>query len=565
MILVEEKKTSKIPGLTSLYVSFPYHKELNEIIKQCSPANFDKKTSQWEIPITRLSKFINQAYKYDEIELHLLEDKKTHTEKSIQLLDYKTTPYEYQKEGILYGLNHEKWLLLDQPGLGKTLQMIYLAEELKSRNEIEHCLIICGINTLKVNWEKEIQKHSSLHCKILGKRKTRSGKVYYGSIADRVKDLKNPIDEFFVIVNIETIRSNDIIKQLKSGKNKFDMIVVDEMHVCKSPTSQQSHNLLKLTNAKYRIGLTGTPILNSPLDAYIPLKWTGNDNSTYTNFKAQYCMFGGMFNNEIVGFKNIEPLKEQLESCSLRRTKDLLDLPEKTIINEVLDMEPEQEVFYQNIVNGVVEQVDKVHLSTSNLLAMVTRLRQATACPSILTSENISSIKIKRCIELVDEIVSNDNKVVVFSVFKEPLNQLLRHLDKYNPLLCTGDVPDSEISSSIDTFQNDDEHKVILCTTSKMGTGITLNRASYAIFIDTPWTSGVTEQCEDRIHRIGSKQPVFIYRLHCNSTFDMRVKQIVDNKEAIGDYIVDNIQDQKTVDLIRSMILELQNSNEDNL
>lgn len=565
MILVEEKKTSKIPGLTSLYVSFPYNKELVEIIKQCYPANFNKKTSQWEIPITRLSKFINQAYKYDEIELHLLKDKKIRKEKSIQLLDYKTIPYEYQKEGILYGLQHERWLLLDQPGLGKTLQMIYLAEELKSRNEIEHCLIICGINTLKVNWEKEIQKHSSLDCKILGKRKTRSGKVYYGSIADRVEDLKNPIDEFFVIVNIETIRSNDIVKQLKSGKNRFDMIVVDEMHVCKSPTSQQSHNLLKLTSAKYRIGLTGTPILNSPLDAYIPLRWTGNDNSTYTNFKSQYCMFGGMFNNEIIGFKNIEPLKEQLESCSLRRTKDLLDLPEKTIINEVLDMEPEQDVFYQNIVNGVAEQVDKVHLSTSNLLAMVTRLRQATACPSILTSDSISSIKIKRCIELIDEIISNDNKVVVFSVFKEPLNQLLTHLDKYNPLLCTGDVSDSEISNNIDVFQNDDEHKVILCTTSKMGTGITLNRASYAIFVDTPWTSGVTEQCEDRIHRIGSKKSVFIYRLHCNNTFDMRVKQIVDNKEAIGDYIVDNIQDQKTVDLIRSMILELQNSNEDNL
>ena len=232
MILVEEKKTSKIPGLTSLYVSFPYHKELVEIIKQCSPANFNKKTSQWEIPITRLSKFINQAYKYDEIELHLLKDKKPNKEKSIHLLDYKTTPYEYQKEGILYGLQHERWLLLDQPGLGKTLQMIYLAEELKSRNEIEHCLIICGINTLKVNWEKEIQKHSSLDCKILGKRKTRKGKVYYGSIADRVEDLKNPIDEFFVIVNIETIRSNDIIKQLKSGKNKFDMIVVDEIHTC---------------------------------------------------------------------------------------------------------------------------------------------------------------------------------------------------------------------------------------------------------------------------------------------------------------------------------------------
>ena len=90
-----------------------------------------------------------------------------------------------------------------------------------------------------------------------------------------------------------------------------------------------------------------------------------------------------------------------------------------------------------------------------------------------------------------------------------------------------------------------------------MGTGITLNAASYAIFIDSPWTSGMSEQSEDRIHRIGSSNSVFIYKLYCNYTFDLRVKQIIDNKEAIGDYIVDNKKDEKTISLLRNLIDEL--------
>lgn len=145
-------------------------------------------------------------------------------------------------------------------------------------------------------------------------------------------------------------------------------------------------------------------------------------------------------------------------------------------------------------------------------------------------------------------------KVVVFSLFKEPLNQLYNKLTKYKPLLCTGDVSDIDISKNINLFQTNSEYKVILCTHSKMGTGVTLNAASYSIFIDSPWTAGMSEQSEDRIHRIGSKKPVFIYKLYCNNTFDMRVKEIVENKQALGDYLIDNKRDQKTLEVLKKLL-----------
>ena len=557
MIKIEERIQQKIPGKTTLFVSFPYSKELVDIIKTCTPCNYDKKSFTWEIPTTRLSKFVNMARSYDSVELSLMKPKISKPDKDFDIGPFKTTPYKYQVEGIQYGLNHDNWLLLDAPGLGKTLQMICLAEERKKRNNIEHCLIVCGLNTLKTNWEKEIHKHSNLDCVILGKKVNRKGKVYYGSIADRLEQLKQPIKEFFVIMNVETLRDKKILAELKKGINKFDMVVFDELHVCKSNTSQQGKNLLAFTSAKYKVGLTGTPILNNPTDAYVPLKWIGEEKASASNFRYQYCEYGGPFGNEFIQYKNIDVLKEQLSSCSLRRTKDLLDLPPKTIIDEFLDMSDKQQTFYDNIVAGVVDEVDKVTIRTTNLLALVARLRQATACPSILTTEQIPSVKLDRCHELVEELVASGNKVVVFSTFKQTLYELEQRLAGYSPLLCTGDITDDVISANIDAFQTDPSKTVMLATHQKMGTGHTLTAASYAIFIDTPFTEGAFQQACDRIHRIGSKDPVFIYNLICNQSFDERVHSIVQGKAAVSDYIVDDKLDERTLDLLRKYIKEL--------
>ena len=542
MIKIDERQTNKLPGKTSLFISFKYNPLIIEIIKQCDVSTYDKKSFEWEVPNTSLSYLLERLSEIDDVELNLLQDEVSVEPKPVVLNDddYITKPYQYQLDGIKFGIEHNKWLLLDAPGLGKTLQVIYIAQELKQRKNIEHCLIICGVNTLKNNWKNEVLKHSNLSCKILGERVNRKGKTVIGSVNDRLEDLKSPIDEFFVITNIETLRNNDIIKELKSNKNnKFDMIVVDELHTAKSSTSQQGKNLLKL-KADYQIGLTGTILMNSPMDVYVPLKWIDAERSTLTNFKFYYCNLTGQFNNILLGYKNINVLKDMLESVSLRRTKDLIDLPEKNVITEYVDMNDKQKDFYDNIKQGIIEQVDKVHMSTSSLLAMVSRLRQATACPRILTTEQINSSKIDRAEDLSRQILENGDKVVIFSTFKDTLKQLYEQLNDLTPIVCTGDMKDEEVACNIDKFQNDSSCKVMLATWQKMGTGITLTAASYAIFIDTPWTQAVFQQAQDRIHRIGSKKPVFIYNLVCRDTVDERVLELVEDKGAMSDYIVDD-------------------------
>lgn len=557
MIKIVEKTTRKLPGITSLFVSFDYNKNIVDNIKSLNDCIFHSDTKEWEVPLTVLTELLDRLCCFDELDITF---EKTQEKEFIDytLMEYKTKPFDYQRAGIEFGLNTNSWLLLDDPGLGKSLQLIYLAQELRNRENIEHCLIICGINSLKTNWKSEIEKHSQLDCMILGQRINRKGNLVIDGIQARLEQLKNPIKEFFVITNVETLRSKPILEELRKSKiNKFEIVFIDEIHKLKSSSSTQGNNLLKLTNSKYKVGATGTLLLNSPLDCYVPLKWIGVEKANFSTFRNYYCTFGGAFNNEITGYRNLDVLKDQIEQNSLRRKKDILGLPPKVIIPEFLDMSPEQEVFYNKIKQGVVEAADKVQLRTTNLLSLCGRLRQATACPSILTTENIPSAKLDRAEDLIDQIVSSGSKVVVFSTFKETVYQLSKRVSKYGVVIGTGDQDDQEYERAKILFQNDPDVHVFIGTHQKSGTGITLTAANYLIFIDTPWTYSDTQQCEDRIHRIGTNNTTFIYHLITKNTIDERVNEIIHDKAAIADYVVDDKITQSGLNSLRKYIEEL--------
>ena len=561
MIIIRYSNTTHCPGDASLYVQFNYKTEYVDIVKGCQFHYYNSKLKEWEVDVTSIERLINGFCQYDDLQIIDNYQETTNLIDNLEIIDdFKTKPFPYQLDGIKYGINHDKWLLLDAPGLGKTLQIIYIAEQLYKQGKIEHCLIICGINTLKYNWQKEIEKHSQFSCRIIGEKRRKNGKVYQGSIQDRVNELKLKIDPFFVVINIETLRNDQVVKEINNGINKFDLLVVDEIHTCKSVSSQQGKNLLKLKKAKYKIGLTGTLIMNTPMDAFVPLKWIGKEKSSHSSFEYYYTKYGGLFNQEFVGYKNINILKQQLDEVSLRRRKDLIDLPEKTVIHEYIDMNDKQRQFYDNILNGIFDDIDKVNLDAAMVLAIMSRLRQATACPSCLTTINVESEKLLRTVDLCKQIIYNNDKVVVFSVFKESLRVLEKLLSEYHPLLCSGDVKDDIIQSNIEKFQTDNNSKIMLCTTHKMGTGVTLNSASYMIFVDCPWTAAECEQCEDRIHRIGSKAPVFIYYLWCNDSVDLDVKQIVEDKSMVGDYIVDTKISENFISRLKNLIEDLKNS-----
>ena len=285
MILIKENTTKKLPGETSLFVTFEYHSQIVEALKALPSYTYDKNTKTWEVPLTSLAVLLDKLCVIDDITIELLPDKADTKDKVFELQEYKTKPFDYQLDGIQFGLNHNNFLLLDAPGLGKTLTLICLAQELREKENLEHCLVICGINTLKTNWKKEIEQHSNLSCKILGERISKNGKHTIGSVAQRLEDLKSPIDEFFVVTNIETLRSDDILKELTKGKaNKFDMIVVDEIHTC----------------------FTGNTLISTEI-GQIPIEYLVNNNTLYKVLSY----------NEITGETEYKKIKNKFKNDSI--------------------------------------------------------------------------------------------------------------------------------------------------------------------------------------------------------------------------------------------------------
>lgn len=559
MIRIEERACEKLSGLSSFFISFNYNEFIISWIKQnIDLYNYNKKTKEWEICVNSLASTLDSLSVFDSIELKLLDDKKQMREQKKISLNYKLKPFKHQEEAINFGLNHDKWLLLDDMGLGKTASIIHIAEELKAQENLKHCLIICAINTLKANWKKEIKLHSNETFRVLGEKISKNGNISYSSVKERAEELLKPIDEFFIITNIETLRSDDVIEALKINKNDIQMIVCDEVHKAANKGSIQGNNFLKL-QAKYKIAATGTLLTNAPVNAYVPLKWIDVDKSTLTNFKREYCIFGGFGGHEIVGYKNIDILKEEIDNCSLRRTKEdvLKNLPKKTIIKEYVTMSDEHRKFYNNVKKGVKEECNKIVLNQNNILALVTRLRQATACPQILTTNNIISSKLERIVDLVEELILSKEKVVIFSTYKESVYELAKMLNMYNPIICTGDDKDQYIADSIEIFQKNPEKKILIATHQKLGTGVTLTAASYMIFIDTPFTAAAFNQACDRIYRIGTEKPVFIYNIICEDSIDERVADIIERKEAISNYIIDDKVDNNSLDILKDYILDL--------
>ena len=552
--ITEISPPRKISGLSSICVTFDFSQHIVDSLKTIPTFYYHKKDNVWEFPVCYLGRLLDNLTFLDQIQLKLLDVPKPdefHFGNQLKLaplnekekVSFKLTPFDHQLDAIDFGLTHEKWLLLDSMGLGKTNSIIWLAEVLKRRGLIDHCFIICGVNSLKQNWKKEIAKFSTESAVVLGEHITRTGSIRYKSIEKRAQQLKDPIEEFFVITNLESLRDDRIIEAFKKSSNKFGMIAFDEAHRAATKNSQQGTNLLKL-DAPFKVAATGTLITNNPLSAYVPLSWTSNDKSTLTTYKSQYCNFGGIQNSQVIGFKNLDILQEEIKSCSLRRTLDQVrtDMPPKTVTLELLEPEDSQRKFYEAIKDGVKEEADKIELKSANLLALTTRLRQATACPSILTTQKVSSCKVDRCIELIHELTSQGEKVVVLSVFKETLNELAAKLDQFRFSINTGDTPDAVVADNVARFQEDPTEQVFAGTWGKVGTGWTLNAASYLICLDTPYTSAMFDQGTDRIWRVNNTRPAFIRVLMCKDTIDERVQQIIEKKKELGEYLVDGTE-----------------------
>ena len=207
----------------SAFINFEYNAKIVSIIKDVVPSNrrsYDRDTQTWEIDYSILAE-LQEALSSFEWEVEN-EDIVPDTIEVDDGFTFKTKPMQHQIEGVQFGLEHSRFLLADDQGLGKTKDIIDLALIRKQAQDFKHCLIIACVNSLKWNWLEEIEKHSNETGYILGQRQMkRSGKTYIGSNADKLADIKelgtgSAIDShYFIITNIESLRSEEIAESLK--------------------------------------------------------------------------------------------------------------------------------------------------------------------------------------------------------------------------------------------------------------------------------------------------------------------------------------------------------------
>ena len=253
--ITEISPPKKISGLSSIAVTFDFNQYIVDALKTIPTFYYHKKDNIWEFPIAYLGRLLDSLTFLDEIKLSLLNTPESEQFRfgkqfnleplsEIEKVSFKMKPFDHQLEAINFGLSQEKWLLLDSMGLGKTNSIIWLAETLKRRGLIDHCFIICGVNSLKQNWKKEIAKFSTESAVVLGEYTTRTGTTRYRPMDKRAKQLLDPIEEFFVITNLESLRDDRIIEAFNKSTNKFGMIAFDEAHKAATKSSQQGTNLL---------------------------------------------------------------------------------------------------------------------------------------------------------------------------------------------------------------------------------------------------------------------------------------------------------------------------------
>ena len=576
-------------------ITFPYDPTVIDLIKQVPGRAWVPEAKKWTIPKDKLGFLINQfrgtVY---ESSLNIISDEAINVnatvDKTTQIpdidisdVDFKVkdgaAPYKHQLDFMKFAKyrqdlgNYNGFLIADEMGAGKTLELANLAIYNRKRYGYKHCLVICCVNSSKYNWKNDIEAHLKEPAYILGTRYKRNGDIRFDTGSqEKIEDLShrgiyNPKTKtaskfpYFIIMNIEGFRYRegkrfpiaDLIQRY-IDLGEISMIAIDEVHKNMSMSSLQGQAIqdIQANSLKHAMWLpmTGTPIVNKPTDLYLPLKLIGGHNfKNYYTWCLRYCIYGGYGDKEIIGYKNISELKNLLQPNMIRRLKaDILDLPPKIQYTEYIENTPYQSRLYDKISQELINKKAEI-LSSLNPTVAFMRLRQVNGSPELidntLSTESDDYIKhnakMKRLLELLEDAKERGEKTIVFSNWVEPLRTLYKFVSaRYKTCCFTGTMKSDERERHKQVFQNNPEYTVLLGTIGAAGTTHTFTAATNVIFYDEPWTPADKVQAEDRAHRIGTKSSVNIFTLISKDTVDDKVHDILYQKSSTSKFIVDN-------------------------
>ncbi|MCK4763360.1 MAG: SWIM zinc finger family protein [Candidatus Aminicenantes bacterium] len=444
---------------------------------------------------------------------------------------------EYQQRGFNWLYNNTGnglgSLIADDMGLGKTIQVLTLLLKLQEEKHLtadKRALIVVPA-TLMSNWRKEFEKFAP------GIKTF----IYHG--LDRSLKIR---DVEVIITTYGMVRS----ERAKFAKEEWLAVIIDEAQNIKNPTANQTA-AVKSLRAGIKIAMTGTPVENRLSEYWSIMDFVFEDYlGSLTAFKENYAI-------PIERFRDSESLrnfKKLTAPFVLRRVKTdrsiIDDLPEKIETDRYCNLTKEQASLYEKVVRDIEAVLDngddRSEFEKSGIIfKLMTYLKQVCNHPAQFLKKPAADVELsgksKMLMDLLEKIYLNDEKVLIFTQYKE-MGELLkemvtRELDE-EVLFLHGGVAVKKRGEMVDLFQEDRVYRTFILSLKAGGTGLNLTAANNVIHYDLWWNPAVENQATDRAFRIGQEKNVIVNRFISKGTFEEKIDEIIKSKKELSDLTV---------------------------
>lgn len=457
--------------------------------------------------------------------------------RSFERIERVAMPKKFQGELRPYQRHGYEWLhflrdfkfggiLADDMGLGKTVQTLALLQKIYEDGSTHPSLIIVPTSLL-FNWQNEIQRF------------TPSLRVLMYRGIDR-KDRLEEFDEYDLIVTSYGIlrRDIEILKDLF-----FEYVILDESQNIKNFESVNAKSSY-LLQADHRLALTGTPVENNLLELWAQFAYLN------PGMLGNVAFFVDQFAKPIERIQDEEAasmLRNIVFPFILRRTKELVaqDLPPKVESVVICEMEQTQRDMYNQwrdyFRTSILKKIDESGVRSSKMIVLegLMRLRQICCHPLLVDADYVGpAAKFTAFVEMLDDIVAEGHKVLVFSQFVKMLKILRTYCDEHNFVYEYLDGHTVDREARVNRFQNDEQVKLFLISLKAGGTGLNLTAADYVIIYDPWWNPAVEIQATDRTHRIGQTKNVFSYKLLTKDSVEEKIVMLQEKKKALVRQII---------------------------
>jgi SNF2 family DNA or RNA helicase len=467
---------------------------------------------------------------------------------------FKTKPYEHQLDALESSWDKEVYAYFMEMGTGKSKVLLDNAAMLYDKGEINALLLIAPKGVYKNWYDSEIPTHMPDHV---------DKKIVLWKTSDKsIKQIKklntlfqSGSDLRILIMNVESFSSGngaDFAYKFLSAHPK-SMIAIDEATTIKTPTSNRTKNILKLSDhCKYRRILTGSPVTKSPLDLYSQCQfldpWLLGHQSYYT-FKARYSIckkiqVNGRQVEIVVGYRNLGELSDKIKSFSKRILKDdCLDLPEKSYVKHYVELTKEQRKVYEQMKKEAIAFLDGKMQSSATVMTQLMRLHQITCGHFTADDGTIKDLPCSRLGELMSILENVEGKTIIWSHYTHDVRRIIKEIKRVygddSVVDYYGATDTDARSTNIKKFQTNDKCRFFVGTTHTGGYGITLTAGSNMIYFSNGYDLEKRQQSEARIDRIGQTKKMTYIDIMTQDTIDERIVKALRNKVNIANTIMD--------------------------